>query len=208
MMRRVVRVLLLTALLSPVAAASATSDAIAFSSDGTTFGPTLVEPLFAADLGWVPGDVREATLVVRNTTDHPATLTMGRPVVNGSDRQLVEELDVSFVGPSTTDTLPAGAAVPVTVRVAYRPVATNMSQDQMGDLVLQATLTDLTEVASASATIDVAGTAASDLPATGSRLVGALLILALGSIGAGTALIVLRPARPTGSHRTEGRAHA
>ncbi|WP_157973803.1 hypothetical protein [Desertihabitans aurantiacus] len=65
-----------TLLLAGTTVPAAADPRIGLSSDGRSFRQTLAEPLFDPRTRWVPGDVRSATLWVRNDSAEVADLTV------------------------------------------------------------------------------------------------------------------------------------
>ena len=67
MRRRFVSLIVMTVfVLSSGAAPANADDELGLSRDGTNWSQSLTKPLFASNVIWVPGDIREATFWVRN----------------------------------------------------------------------------------------------------------------------------------------------
>ncbi|WP_229051181.1 hypothetical protein [Aeromicrobium sp. Leaf350] len=187
-----------------LAAVSATEAAVSVSADGATFVPQLQIDLFDTSLRWVPGDVREATFMVRNDAAADARMDITL-VQKGLPAAAAEHVLVSADVPSVTDgptvdglandpllnrsLLAAGGAVPVTVRVQISPDAPDSAQLLQHDFALLVTLSTITS-ASAAVSTDAPETQA--LPDTGSADLTVLAVLASISIGVGAALLPRR----------------
>lgn len=153
---RILTVLVLALLLSPVGTSTADPERIGLSSDGTTFGTELPQPLFSPSVDWVPGDSRDAMLYVRNQGGSAAVLTVDilgrRPselldsgdlsitasVPGGTSYTPVEDADEHrLIGP---DVIADGAVVPVTLRVAFDPASPGTTRLISSDLDFRVTL--------------------------------------------------------------------
>ncbi|WP_148615017.1 hypothetical protein [Nocardioides rubriscoriae] len=136
-------------------------DAIGLSTDGVHWAPDLVDPLFDADLRWVPGDERTATFYVRNERPDLGDLSVSvdrvvsdtlratgwlavsaragdQPwvsITDGGSHELVDQDDVASDEPVT-----------VQVRVAMSTDAPNDTMVLGTDLDFSVRLTDATAV--------------------------------------------------------------
>ncbi|MCC3280193.1 hypothetical protein LJ754_13650 [Arthrobacter sp. zg-Y40] len=80
--------------LTGMPAATAAGDYLAFSTDGTSFAPTLATPVFDQGIRLVPGSSTAGSIWIRNNGDGPAHLSAGavRPIL---DPELAGLLSVS-----------------------------------------------------------------------------------------------------------------
>lgn len=113
------------------------------SADGSNWGTTIREPLFDAQVRWVPGDVRTATFFVRSATGGPSELTV--EVMRGQQEALrdtgylaIETRARGGDWTSATDGIEvdAGRPVPVDLRVRLDPRATDQTMKLSADLDL------------------------------------------------------------------------
>ncbi|WP_051485789.1 hypothetical protein [Nocardioides sp. J54] len=192
------------------AAPASADDEVGLSRDGAAWTRQLDAPLFDSGFIWVPGDVEEASFLVRN--DGPSDGELSVDVLAddpdgllASDAFLLEARLgsgewVEVVGGTTTLApavldVPEGARTRVTVRGTFLPDTTE-HQDELASLRVRVTLSESGDVGGVDDGDDgddgdgdgsVGGQ--DGLPATGSSLDATWLWLAAGLVGSGIALV-------------------
>jgi len=220
----VIRSLAVTAALATLAVVGAAApasadDEIGLSRDGVAWSRQLDAPLFDDGFLWVPGDVEQASFLVRN--DGPSDGELAVDVLaEDPDGLLTSDVFVlearvgtgEWVGidPGTTALapvvldVPEGARTRITVRGTFLPEATD-HQDEIAPFRVRVTLSedgDVGGVTEGNGDGEVGGQDA--LPDTGSPFGMGLVGIAAALIGAGIALV--RPGR--GPRREVARGQA
>lgn len=194
-----------TTVVAPGMAAS-TDAGLLLSADGRSWSTHLAQPLFSAEVAWVPGDVRTTSLFVANRGPTAADV---RVQLTTSADQLVRRGDISFDARLAGEpwqhlgrgnggavlthqvALPRDGERRIDLRASFLPESTNSSQASAVDLQF---VVELTQTAAA-------GSSESDLPGTGAPrlwlpgLVGLLFVV----LGAG---VLRRESR--GSQASDG----
>ncbi|RZI93952.1 MAG: LPXTG cell wall anchor domain-containing protein [Microbacterium sp.] len=129
-------------LLALVSTAAHAADDVGLSPDGTTWSGSLAEPLFDADVAWVPGDSRTESFFVRNQGPSGASMRIEarsedqdallfddvalRARVDGGD--WVELRNGAASTRLTDEVIEQGRVVEVDVNATFDPASTNQSQ--------------------------------------------------------------------------------
>lgn len=200
------KVLVLAALLVFVVllvSSSAMADPrIGLSRDGVTWVSQLADPLFDAEIVWVPGDARTESFYVRNQATEAAELSVAllgtdaaglvetgdltiaargggtgwRSTDEKGTRRLVSEVGVGTNRPARVD-----------ITVTFAASSVNASQTRTLDLDLRVRLTQAVSATGP-------GTDDGRLPGTGGPA-GWILLSGVGLLGTGTALVSIRRRR-------------
>jgi hypothetical protein len=200
------------AVVAGVAAPAHADDEIGLSVDGVTWSTQLAAPLFPPGFLWVPGDVEEATFLVRNDGPSAGELTVD-VIAEDPDAFLASDALVlearlgngtwTDVQPGTTRVDPAqfavaeGQSTSVTVRGTFLPEAT-AQEDSIVPFRVRVTMSgdgDVGGVDAGDGGGEVGGVDDGILPDTGSPIALGLLWLVAGLIGAGVALVLPRRQR-------------
>jgi hypothetical protein len=193
------------------AAPAFADDEIGVSRDGVSWSRQLDAPLFDDGFVWVPGDVEQASFLVRNDGPSAGELTVD-VLAEDPDELLVsdaftlearvgtgpwaEVLDGSTtLEPAVLD-VPEGARTRVTVRGTFDPATTD-HMDEIAPFRVRVTLSEDGDIGgeddnNGDGDGDVGG-AEDGLPDTGSPLASGTIWIAAALIGAGIALV--RPGR-------------
>ncbi|MET1060114.1 MAG: hypothetical protein ABWX84_10975 [Nocardioides sp.] len=219
MNRRRTAAVALVALVSVAYAAPAqASDDVLVSNTGSGFAETLEQPLFDPALRWVPGDTRSSTFYVKNNSADRATLSLS--VLDDDAGGLLDSgalhLQVTSPGigwsPDPHDpgdlltseaVLAPGRSLPVRVRVAFDPHASNRTQLLSSELRIRVGLRQAGRAGLGPASAPGAGPDGADrdpghapwdlLPDTGLPAgLSWLLLFAALSLGTGIALVTRR----------------
>ncbi|WP_340540090.1 LPXTG cell wall anchor domain-containing protein [Nocardioides sp. GXZ039] len=211
---------------APAWAGPSEDDRLGLSSDGTRWGHSL-EPLFAQDERWVPGQTRTATFHVRNQGSDAGllTVTLAEAARDGLRRSGHLHVAVRAHGAPWTSTaatgeqvlldaagLDAGESLRLDVRVALDAAAPNATMLQSSDLDFRVRLTDAdatgphpTSRPTPDPTDRPQAAPGSDspaaiLPETGAAVTPALVWLGLALTGIGGFLLALRRNRVEERH--------
>lgn len=195
------------------AAPASADDEIGLSRDGVSWSRQLAAPLFDDGFVWVPGDVEQASFLVRN--DGPSdgelavdVLTADPDGLLASDAFLLEarigtgewvEIDsgTTALTPTVLD-VPEGARSRITVRGTFLPETTD-HQDELASFRVRVTLSEAGDVGGEDDGAGDGEVGGQDgLPDTGSPLGAGVIWVAAALIGAGIALV-----RPGRDHRKE-----
>jgi hypothetical protein len=205
MIRRLASLVAAVVLALGASAAPARADGeIGLSSDGVTWVRQLTTPLYDAGFAWVPGDVEERSVRVRN--DGPSAGELTVDVVASDPQALLASSDLLLearvgsapwveVVAGTTRLQPAvldiakGADTSVTVRATFRSDAT-AHMDEIAPFEVRLAMSEDGDVGGqeeGEGDGEVSG--GSLLPDTGGPFGVAVIWLATGLIGAGIALV-------------------
>lgn len=203
------------------AAPAAADDEIGLSRDGVSWTRQLDAPLFDDGFLWVPGDVEQASFLVRNDGPSDGELAVDLLAEDpdgllASDAFLLEARigtgewveiaeGTTALAPTVLD-VPEGARTRITVRGTFQPEATG-NMDEIAPFRVRVTLSEDGDVGgegegNGDGDGEVGGQDA--LPDTGSPLGSGLLWIAAALIGAGIALV--RPGRDQRKEVARGQA--
>jgi LPXTG-motif cell wall-anchored protein len=184
-----------------VASPAMADDELSVSNDGVTFARDLSAPLFDPAVKWVPGDVRTATVYVRNNDELRGLLDVD--LLGNHVGDLLDSGDIHVTASAGTGTsgvasdgserrilsnakVDGGDVVPVAVTVSFDFSSPNETQLRSTDIRLRFTLTQNE--------FPRADDGNGELPDTGAPT---LWILALGSILLGTGVAIVSRRRHT-----------
>jgi len=193
------------------------ADEIGLSNDGTSWSPSLPQPLFDPAFRWVPGDSETASFYVRNQGPTSALLTVEArsadtdELLENEDIMLRARADggdwVDLENGTASESLNAqsigrGGVVRVDVNVTFDPASTNQAQAKQVRLSFAVTLADALEDAdgdgpsdeggSGGGSNDDSGDLAGIIPDAGSPLGPLFVGVGATLLGVGLALVVRR----------------